>query len=86
MSFSELTSIMTWRSAISCTPVLHRMMTVPVASRPLLPARPAIWMYSPRGGRALERVRRRGKGEEGSRTGEEERRREKEIGKEKRKK
>lgn len=38
---------MTCRSAISWTPALHRMMTVPVASRPLLPARPAIWMYSP---------------------------------------
>lgn len=43
----SLTSIMTCRSAMSCTPVLHRMMTVPVASRPLLPALPAIWMYSP---------------------------------------
>lgn len=38
---------MTCRSAISWTPALHRMMTVPVASRPLLPALPAIWMYSP---------------------------------------
>lgn len=43
----SLTSTMTCRSAISCTPALHKMMTVPVASRPLLPALPAIWMYSP---------------------------------------
>lgn len=42
-----LTIIMACRSAISWTPDLHKMITVPVASRPLLPALPAIWMYSP---------------------------------------
>lgn len=43
----ELTIIMACRSDISCTPALHKMITVPVASRPRRPALPAIWMYSP---------------------------------------
>lgn len=45
---AALTSIMTCRSAISWTPALHRMITVPVASKPLRPALPAIWIYSPK--------------------------------------
>lgn len=34
------------RTALSGTTSLHKMRTVPVLSSPLLPARPAIWMYS----------------------------------------
>ena len=43
----RLTIIMRCRSAISGTRPLQSRMTVPVGSRPLRPARPAICTYSP---------------------------------------
>lgn len=42
-----LTRIIFCKSLASGMSILHSSMTVPVVSLPLLPARPAIWIYSP---------------------------------------
>ena len=47
LKFYHLTSIILCNSDISGTSPLHKIMTIPVVSKPLRPALPAIWMYSP---------------------------------------